>query len=570
LASESFTPMAWINALLGQRGFALADAPPDPELRALLRLGEAAVATSPRLAVELSNMTTPRVRSLFPGETTFRTVSGLRFTADGRDIFAATLAGGYLPESRDFEAFMHLVRAGGVIVDVGSNFGLYALSAAIYARPLGRVFAFEPAPGAFSMLERNITQNDLAGTVTAKQTAVGAAAGHAQFYIERDVSFSSLHRTQRITEEASAVEVEIVTLDAALADLGSIDLLKIDVEGGEADVLSGARELLKRSPAAIVQFEFSHKNMDAARRSAIEDVLAALAQDGYRMHRRGVEGEATLPAPEEAFSGNLFLARAGQAEARLKRVLASTRPPPPSYDLGALALLQRLAEQTEAFKRAEALQRDVIEVADAVVGDGVVEGGTEAVRAVQRAWLDARQRVREAESQANALSASVEGRDTVIEQNVEKIANLRSSMLALEARTHRLEGERERLIEKAAAHRTSIEQLHQGLEETRQRSSEARQRFEQKTAAWRDGETKMRERIASLEASLKTSNTKLRAVRAANDELRQRLTEVMAQAKVAEHELSRVRNVAKRMVQRYDELRAKVGGEADAEGSSVD
>jgi DNA repair exonuclease SbcCD ATPase subunit len=328
---------------------------------------------------------------------------------------------------------------------------------------------------------------------------------------------------------------------------------------------------LRRSPAAIVQFEFSYKNMDAVRRRKFDEVLAALTQDGYRVIRRGVEGAAALPAPDETFSGNLFLARQGQAEARLKRVLASTRPPPPSYDQGALALLQRLTEQSEALKRAEALQRDVIEVADAVVGDGVVEGGTEAVRAVQRAWLEARQRVREAEGKANALSASVEGRDTVIEHNAEKIGNLRTAMLALEARTNRLEGERAHLIEKIAAQRASIAQLHKTLEATRQRSAEARQRFEQKTAAWRDSEAKMRERIGSLESSLKTSNTKLQAVRAANEELRQRLSEMMVQAKASEHELSRVRNVAKRMVQRYDDLRAKVGGDAAApEGSSVD
>jgi FkbM family methyltransferase len=533
--------MAWLNALLRPRGFALADAPPDPELRALLRLGEAAAAANPRLAVELSTITTPRVRSLFEGETTFRTASGLCFTVDGADIFAATAAAGYLSESRDFEAFMQLVRAGAVVVDVGANFGLYALSAAIYARPMGRVFAFEPAPAAFALLARNIGQNHLTGAVTAKQAAVGVAPGRARLYVEHDVSFSSLHRTQRISDEARALDVEVVSLDTALADVGAIDLLKIDVEGGEADVLLGARSLLQRSPAAIVQFEFSHKNMDAARRRAFEGVLALLAQDGFRICRRGVDGQAALPPAEEAFSGNLFLARQGQAEARLRGVLASTRPPHWRDDSGGLALLQRLVEQTETLKRADALQRDVIEVADAVVGDSP-EGGTDAVRAVQRAWLDARKRVREAESR----------------------------VAALEARTDLLRVEHERLTAKTVTQRESIAQLHQALDETRQRASEARQRFEQKTAAWRDAEGKLRERIAMLEAGLKTSNTKLQAVRAANEQMRQRLAEMMAQAKDGQRELSRVRNVAKRMVQRYEDLRAQVGGAADAEGSPAD
>jgi chromosome segregation ATPase len=112
--------------------------------------------------------------------------------------------------------------------------------------------------------------------------------------------------------------------------------------------------------------------------------------------------------------------------------------------------------------------------------------------------------------------------------------------------------------------------LSQALGETRQRSAEFRQHLQQKSATWRDADAKLRERIASLETSLKTSNTKLHAVRAANEELRQRLTEMMAQAKDSQRELSRVRNVAKRMAQRYEDLRARLGGEADAEGSQVD
>jgi hypothetical protein len=347
--------------------------------------------------------------------------------------------------------------------------------------------------------------------------------------------------------------------------------LKIDVEGGEADVLRGGRELLKRSPAAIVQFEISHKNVDAARQQAFADAIAVFAQDGFRLYRHDADGPVSLPTPEEAFSGNLFLARQGQSEARLRRALQAVRSPAQgAHALSGLALLQRVAAQSEALKRAEVLQREVIEVADAVVGDGVVEGATEAVRAVQRAWLDARKRAREAEGKANALSASVEGRDNMIGQNTEKIGHLRSVVLALEAGTDRLREERERLIAKTAAQRDSIAQLQTSVEESRKQTADIAERLHQKSAIWREADGKLRERIAALEASLKTSNGKLQAVRRANEELRQRLTEMMAQAKDSKHELSRVRNVAKRMVQRYEELRARVGGDADAEGSSVD
>jgi len=580
--------------MLQGRVFARADAPPDPDLLALLSLGEAASLAGRDPAVALSAITTPRVRALFGGQpTTFRTVAGATFTVDGADIFAATVAAGYLPEARDFATFMHLVRPGSVIVDVGANFGLYSISAALYARPQGRVFAFEPAPGAFALLERNIAQNNLGSLITAFPNAVAAARGRAPFYVGGDVSFSSLHRTQRIGDEASTVEVETVTLDEALARVASIDLLKIDVEGGEADVLLGARELLKRSRAPIVQFEFSHKNVDRARRQAFADVLAMLAQDGLRIYRRGVNGPAALPAPEEAFSGNLFLARDGDGENRLRRALERTRPPAARpNELASLALLHRLANQSEALQRAEALQREVIEVADAVVGE--TSGGSEAVRAVQRAWLEARTRAREAEGMVNALSASVEGREKIVEQNAEKIERLRAVILALEARSGRLESERNQLLEKSTHQRTSIAQLTQSLEESRAFTASVQERHDQKAAAWREADARVRERmqtledavktmtakvaalraanersaerIEALEASLRKSNEKVLALRAANAELVGRLGEF----KAAQHELSRVRSASKRLNERYLELQAKLAQSGGAPRETSD
>ena len=515
--------------MLAPRAFALADAPPDPELRALLQLGDAAAA-APGLAVALSAITTPRVRALFQSKpTTFRTTSGLRFTVDGGDIFAATLAAGYLPENRDFETFMHLAGPGSVVIDVGANFGLYALSAAVYGRPHGWVFAFEPAPNAFALLERNIAENGMGAVVTAKQAAVAATAGRAQFHVGRDVSFSSLHRTSRLADEAETVDVEVVTLDEALAHVQSIDLLKIDVEGGEGDVLRGALEVLRRSRAPIVQFEFSHKNMDEARRAAFDETVALLASEGFRIYRRGAPGPAPLPAPSEQFSGNLFLARDGEAQQKLQRVLDRTSKHADPRDAGALALLQRIAEQNEALQHAEMLQREAIQVADSIVGDHV-SGGSEAVRAMQRAWLETRKRALDAENQVNALSVSVEGRDRFLEQSNEKLASLRAS----------------------------VDELHQALERTRGEAAAAHERSAEKTAGWREIDRKLRARIEMLEAALREANEKTVAGRAEYDRL-------LARLKVSEEKREHLIKVSKRLQERCEALIARLGDDASSD-----
>jgi FkbM family methyltransferase len=593
LTSNAFDPVALIRTVLGPRAFALAGAPPDPELRALLKLGEAAAAEDPELAVTLSSITTPRVRALFGGETSFRTTAGLRFTVDGADVFAATLAAGYLPEARDFEAIMQLVRPGSVVVDVGANFGLYALSAALYARPQGRVFAFEPAPNAFALLERNIADNGLSGVVTAKPVAVGAAARRAAFYIGRDVSFSSLHRTKRLDDDAGTIDVEIVALDAALAHIQSVDLFKIDVEGGEADVLRGARELLRRSRAPIVQFEFSHKNIDETRRAAFEETLALLASDGFRIYRRGAGGPGGLPALSEGFSGNLFLAREGDGAERLRRALERTgKADDGMRDLAALALLQRIAAYTEDLQRAELLQREAILVADSIVGDRV-SGGSEAVRAMQQAWLEARKRALDAENQVNSLSASVEGRDRLMEQTSEKIASLRSVILGLEARTGGLEEERNHLLEKTNSLRASIDQLSNSLEQARAHVAATEARNVERTAGWRETEAKLRQRVDELKAALDASNAKvetwrdvegrlrtradaldaalkatqekLAANQADNAQVRERLTELTAYKTTLEAKAARLEKIAKQLQERCLQLQAQLGVEAGAD-----
>lgn len=533
MTSNAFDPIALIRTMLGSRAFALADAPPDAELRALLQLGEAAAAASPEIAVALSAMTTPRVRSLFAGQTTFRTTSGLSFTVDGADVFAATLAAGYLPEARDFEAFMQLVQPGSVVVDVGANFGLYAVSAALYARPHGRVFAFEPAPNAFALLQRNIADNGLGELVTARPFAVAASAGRAQFYVGDDVSFSSLHRTQRLHDDVECVEVELVALDTALADAPSVDLLKIDVEGAESEVLRGARALLRRSRAPIVQFEFSHKNMDEARRAAINEAIAQLAGDGFRIYRRGVAGPAALPTPAEPFSGNLFLARDGEGADRLQRTLERTNKPG-AHDIRALALLRRIAEQNEALQRAELLQREAIEVADSIVGDRP-EGTSEAVRAMQNAWLEVRRRALDAENQVATLSALVEGRDRFVEQSVEKIASLRAS----------------------------IDELSKSLEKSRASAIALQERNAEKLAGWRVIDAKLRERIETLEAALRAAQERANANHAETEHMRARL-------KASETKREHLIKVSKRLQQRCDELQARLGEPGDTAENAED
>lgn len=143
---------------------------------------------------------------------------------------------------------------GAVMIDAGANIGLHSIKAGRLAG-VGRIYAFEPARETFAMLTRNIARNNLADKITACPLALGAGAGRAQFHFCADDAYSSLIPDGRRAVSAH-YEVEVAGLDGwlATANVGRVGLIKIDVEGGEAGVISGAEEMLRRQrPELLIE-----------------------------------------------------------------------------------------------------------------------------------------------------------------------------------------------------------------------------------------------------------------------------------------------------------------------------
>ncbi len=121
-----------------------------------------------------------------------------------------------------------------VIVDLGSHIGASILRWRA-AYPRARIYGFEPDPETFSRLTKNVAQ--LPG-VTVLPWAIAASDGHVAFYPQRQSWLSS---TSPGPARATSITVESVALDTALTRLGiaDVDLMKIDVEGGEGAILRG-------------------------------------------------------------------------------------------------------------------------------------------------------------------------------------------------------------------------------------------------------------------------------------------------------------------------------------------
>lgn len=185
-------------------------------------------------------------------------------------------------EPLETEVFRSKVGPGDVVVDVGANLGYYTLLAARLVGNAGHVYAFEPDPESFALLERNVALNGYEN-VTAVPLALGRAPGKLQLFL--NAKNRGDHRVYDPTGKRRSVDVDVVTLDAYLKahEVPRVDFLKIDTQGAECLILEGARKTVADQAGLTLVLEFTPHFL-AAMGQDPRTCFAALAEPRFRLH----------------------------------------------------------------------------------------------------------------------------------------------------------------------------------------------------------------------------------------------------------------------------------------------
>jgi len=158
-------------------------------------------------------------------------------------------------EKRTLSLFKNLARKSKIIVDVGAHIGKYTILADKLTK--NKVIAIEPSKENFSILKKNLLLNKCKNTL-----AFNLAVTNKNKKVKLYTPDTSGHYTIRKIKSNSWELVSGVSLDYLLKRLKieKVDLIKIDVEGAEADVIEGFMKYLISHKVDRLIIEISKNN----------------------------------------------------------------------------------------------------------------------------------------------------------------------------------------------------------------------------------------------------------------------------------------------------------------------
>ena len=187
-----------------------------------------------------------------------------------------------MPDSRvasgEIQLLLEQLKSSNVFIDIGANCGLYSLVASTAGVP---TISFEPNSENYQLLLRNLHHNNI-NNVEAFHVALSSSQGVMRLYGGGEGA--SLIKNWGGMENTYSSLVSTNSLDNLISHRFAKDrlLIKIDVEGHEFEVLSGARKLLSQSPSPTWLIEHGFKeNLSGEINPHFMDIFELFWLHGY-------------------------------------------------------------------------------------------------------------------------------------------------------------------------------------------------------------------------------------------------------------------------------------------------
>lgn len=173
------------------------------------------------------------------------TNDGYGLYLDPNDVYvskAIAFSGTY--EETETRFFKKKIKDKMNVIDIGANLGYFTILFSKLVGPQGKVFAFEPNPKYFEMLEKNKKENHGYNIITINK-AVADFNGKSKFYLSK-INFGDNRLPGDLIKDTDhnrdIIDVDVIKLDDFTND--KIDFLKIDAQGAEMKIINGATQTI--------------------------------------------------------------------------------------------------------------------------------------------------------------------------------------------------------------------------------------------------------------------------------------------------------------------------------------
>jgi len=170
---------------------------------------------------------------------------------------------------RFYEKYGYSIRSDWKVIDIGAGTGEYALfAAAAMTQPGGQVFAFEPFPESFALMQENLHLNKI-NNVQIFAEAIGAEAGELVLDLAGGEPLQFQSRREKVVGVETSLRVKSISLAGVLekTELKSCDLLKLDCEGAEYAILFAApQSIIEHISHIVMEYhdnvtQYNHRDM---------------------------------------------------------------------------------------------------------------------------------------------------------------------------------------------------------------------------------------------------------------------------------------------------------------------